>query len=251
VIKGTFLIYFVVAALMLILIGGLISGISLNDKNDAPPITDIVPDEAVTEEVPPKKDVTPSVVIPPGEPVGPAFRESVIVYFEEMPGSLEDFASQYGVKLIFAHEEIKMAAFETNPTSRSAQTSQITLDFINKASKDFRVEKAYKDGILFIRSDKTYTQEPEITYLDDLEKQGVERGNILNKIRVGFWRFPPSLKDFADRHGGKLVNFDDANEALLYASFETSNITGFLENVSVDPYVRSASPDASYYSLAS
>src|SRR5665648_1283676 len=98
---------------MLVLVGGWISGVSLNNKNDTPPTTDIVSGEAVTEEVPPKKDITPSVVIPPKEPVGPAFRESVIVYFEEMPGSLEDFASQYGVKLTFAKEDIQMAAFET------------------------------------------------------------------------------------------------------------------------------------------
>ena len=134
--KGIFLIYFVVATLMLVLVGGWISGVSLNDKNDTPPNIDIAPEEAIVEEVPPKKDITPSVVIPPKEPVGPTFRESVIVYFEEMPASLDEFTSQYGVKLIFLNAEIKMAAFETNPTGRPAQTSQVTLDFINEASKD-------------------------------------------------------------------------------------------------------------------
>ena len=43
-IKGIFLIYFVVAALMLVLVGGWIFGVSLNDKNNTPPNIDIVPD---------------------------------------------------------------------------------------------------------------------------------------------------------------------------------------------------------------
>ena len=230
--KGFFLIFFVVAALMLVLVGGLISGVSLNDKNDTPPNIDIAPDEAVTEEVPPKKDITPSVVIPPKEPVGPAFRESVIVYFEEMPASLEDFASQYDVKLIFAHEEIKMAAFETNPTSRSAQTSQITLDFINEASKDSLVEKAYKDGFLFIRPG-VYTPEPKITYQ--------EGGDYVpNEIIVGFWRMPPSLEDFAARYGATI---DGVNNGLLSVTFRTSNVSEFVKKISTDPYIRYVEPN--------
>lgn len=184
-----------------------------------------------------------------GELPMPVFREDVIVYFKEMP-DMGAFASKYRGKIVFIKPDIKMAAFETNPTGRTEEVSQETLDFINEVSKDPRVEKAYHDGFMFTRPDKIYSPEPKITYPEDLEKQGVKREYILNKVLVGFWRFPPSLEEFASKHNGKLVGFDDANEALMYASFETNDVSGFIRSVSTDPYVSSASPDANYYSLA-
>jgi len=60
----------------------------------------------------------------------PVFRDVVIVYFNEMPTSLEKFASTYGVTQIFVKEDIKMAAFETEPIGRPGETSQRTLEFI-------------------------------------------------------------------------------------------------------------------------
>ncbi len=346
-----------IAALMLI--SGIMAGLAANDANDksnVPPKTETT---NVTEQVPPKppEQETTTVKHPTRHPQIPTFREAVIIYFKETPSSLEEFASSYNVKLIFAKPDIKMAAFETNPTGKPGKTSQKTLDFINKVSKNPNVEKAYRDGFMFTRPDKIYTTEPkitypedlekqgaryvpnevivgfwrlppsleefaskygvslkrantgllsatfkvndasefikkasidpyisyiepngvvygghipndpkwnteqvspasleefasEMTYPEDLEKQGVKREYILNKVLVGFWRLPPSLDEFASKHGGKLVGFDDANRALLYASFETSNVSEFIRNVSTDPYVRDASPDASYYSLA-
>lgn len=165
----------------------------------------------------------------------PVFREDVIVYFKEMPASLEEFASKYGGKLIFAKQDIKMAAFETVPIGRPAQTSQSTLDFINEVSKDSRVEKAYRDEFEFIRPDEKYSPEPKIMYPEDMKDEYVP-----NKVIVGFWRRPPSLDDFASKHGGKLIYYE---EVLMFAGFDVSNISEFISKVSTDPYVRYAHPD--------
>ncbi|KCZ70881.1 hypothetical protein ANME2D_02907 [Candidatus Methanoperedens nitroreducens] len=168
----------------------------------------------------------------------PVFREAVVVYFREMPASLDEFASRYGGKLIFTKHDIKMAAFETNPISIPAQTSQQTLDFINRISTDSSVEKAYRDEFEFIRSDKEYSPEPRVMYPEDMRDEYVP-----DQVIVGFWRFPPSLDEFASKHEGKLKNFDDANNVLKSALFETNNITEFIKKVSTDPYVRYAEPN--------
>ncbi len=165
----------------------------------------------------------------------PFFREDVIIYFKEMPESLDEFASRYDVKLIFAKQDIKLAAFETVPIGRPAQTSKRTLDFINEVSKDSRVEKAYKDEFEFIRPDEKYSPEPELMYPEDMKDEYVP-----NKVIVGFWRRPPSLEDFASNHGGKLTYYE---EVLMFAGFEVSNISEFISKVSTDPYVRYAHPD--------
>lgn len=165
----------------------------------------------------------------------PFFREDVIVYFKEMPASLEEFASKYGGKLIFAKQDIKMAAFETVPIGRPAQTSQRTLDFIKEVSNDSRVERAYRDEFEFIRPDEKYSPEPKIMYPEDMKDEYVP-----NKVIVGFWRRPPSLDDFASKHGGKLIYYE---EVLMFAGFEVSNISEYISKVSTDPYVSSAHPD--------
>lgn len=168
----------------------------------------------------------------------PVFREDVIIYFKEMPASLEEFASKYGARLIFAKQDIKMAAFETVPIGRPAQTSQKTLDFISEVSNDSRVEKAYRDEFEFIRSDEEYSPEPKLMYPDNMKDEYVP-----DQVIVGFWRFPPSLEEFASKNGGKLKNLDDADNVLKSALFETSNITEFIKKVSTDPYVRYAEPN--------
>ena len=170
----------------------------------------------------------------------PVFRDAVIVYFNEMPASLEEFASDYSVKLIFVKEEIKMAAFETEPISMPMETSQRTLDFIEEVSKDLCVEKAYEDGFMFVDTKKLYTPEPKIIYPEDFDREGAEY--IPNEVIVGFWRLPPSLEEFASRYGAKLKNFDKANEFLLFAVFETDDATGFIKKISTDPYVDSCGP---------
>lgn len=168
----------------------------------------------------------------------PVFREDVIVYFKEMPASLEEFASRYGVKLIFVKQDIKLAAFETNPVGRPGEVSKATLDFINEVSKNPLVEEAFHDGFMFTRPDREYSSEPKLTYPEDMRDEYVP-----NEVIVGFWRFPPSLEEFASKHGGKLKNFDDADNVLKSALFETNNITEFIKKVSTDPYVRYAEPN--------
>jgi serine protease len=206
---------------------------------------EIVIDEPPGPESEPKKpeeldDIEPEVREP--DPYfNPVFRDAVIVYFNEMPTSLGEFASEYGVTVIFVKEEIKMAAFETEPSSMPMETSQRTLDFVEEVSKDPCVEKAYEDGSMFVDPKKRYEPEPEIVYPEDFVKQGVEY--VPNKVIVGFWRLPPSLEEFASKYDAKHKNFGEAYEVLLFAVFETDDVTEFIKRVSTDPYVRYAHPD--------
>jgi hypothetical protein len=172
-----------------------------------------------------------------GELPMPVFREDVIVYFKEMP-DIGTFASKYQGRVIFIKPDIKMAVFETNPTGRTGQVSQRTLDFINETSKDSSVEKAYKDGFMFTRPDKMYLSQAEIIYPEDNDKEGIKYAP--NKVIVGFWRQPSSLEELASENGGNLTSVDDV---LQFAAFKTDNLTGFIRNISTNPYVRYAHPD--------
>ena len=159
-------------------------------------------------------------------------RDVVIVNFKEMPPSLEEFASQYGGKLIFVKEEIKFAAFVTSErTPMPRPTSQRTLDFIEKVSKDPCVEKAYEDWNIFTSYPTArYTPKVTIIYPED--------GLVYIKVLVRFLRLPPSLEEFATRYGATLVEDD----SLQYAIFETDDVTGFIRKISTDPYVILAMP---------
>jgi serine protease len=175
---------------------------------------------------------------------GDAIREAVIVYFWEVPASLEEFALEHGVKLIFAKEDIKMAVFETNPlTMIGAEISQRTLDFISEVSKDPRVEEAYRDGWRFVQTIREYSPEPEVRYPEgEVWEDPPYKVTPGFKVSVGFWRLPPSVEDFASKYGGKLIRFD---EVLQSAYFEASNIAEvveFIKKVSEDPYVRYVEP---------
>lgn len=167
----------------------------------------------------------------------PKFREDVIINFREMP-ELGGFASKYRGRVIFIKPDMKMAVFETNPVGRSGETSQRTLDFINGVSKDPLVEKAYKDGFMFTRPDKMYPSQAEIIYPEDYDKEEIKYAP--NKVIVGFWRLPTSLEEFAFKYGVAIKSVD---ETLLFAAFETDNASGFIKNVSTNPYVRYAHPD--------
>ncbi len=171
-----------------------------------------------------------------GELPMPVFGEVVIIYFMEMPVSIEGFASKYGGKPVFVKQEIKMAAFETKPEKRPGVTSQQTLDFVARVSKDPLVEKSFEDGFMFLDTKKNYSQKPLIQGPEYYNKLGLEY--VPNKVRVGLWRFPPSLEEFASRYGGRLMNLSDADKVLMSASFETSNISEFIDKISTDPYVR-------------
>ena len=206
---------------------------------------EIVIDEPHCQEPEPKKpeelDEIEPEVREPDPRFNPVFRDAVIVYFNEIPASLDEFASEYSVKLIFVKEDIKMAAFETEPSSMPMETSQRTLDFIEEVSKDPCVEKAYEDGSMFVDTKELYKPEPEIIYPEDYDKKGWKY--VPNNAMVGFWRFPQSLEEFAFRYDAKLKNFGEANEVLLFATFETDDITEFIKRVSTDPYVRHAAPN--------
>ncbi|MFZ3058945.1 MAG: hypothetical protein WA102_04315 [Candidatus Methanoperedens sp.] len=174
-------------------------------------------------------------------------REDVIVYFKEMPPSINGFASKYGVTPIFVKPDIKMAAFETLPKGYPGRVSQRTLDIVSELSKDPLIEKAFRDeyrfiarkaGYLVINAETGYySTEPLIQGPDYYEKLGVEY--IPNIVWVGFWRAPPSLEEFASKYGGKLMELSDADNFFMTAKFETSNISEFINNISTDPYVRS------------
>jgi len=206
---------------------------------------EVMIDKLPGQESEPKKPEEPDESKPevrePDPYFNPVFRDAVIVYFNEMPASLDEFASEYGVKLIFVKEEIKMAAFETEPSSMPMETSQRTLDFVEEVSKDPCVEKAYEDGYMFVDTKKLYKPEPVIEYPEDYDKKGYEY--ISNEAQVGFWRLPPSVEEFASMYGAKLKDFGEADEFLLSALFETDDITEFIKRVSTDLYVRHAEPN--------
>ena len=228
----------------LLLISGVMVGLAANDKSNVPPNIEEKPE--VTEQVPPKSPDEPSVVtnVVVTQDRGfqmPIFRETVIVYFKEMPVPLEAFASRYGGKLIFAKPDIKLAAFETRAVGEPGKTGQKTLDFIDEVSKNSLVETAYRDGFIFTSPDKVYTIGPKITYPEDLIKQGGEY--VPNEIIVGFWRMPPSLEEFATKYG---VALKRVNEGLLSATFDVDDVSEFIKIISTDPYVRYVEPNSVY-----
>ncbi|GEM_PF-3766377 len=233
-----------IAALLLFSVA--MAGFSMSEKDDKPP--KIIPDTSVPEPVPPKSPdeppvVTNVVVTPDKEGIPmPVFREAVIVYFKEMPASIEEFTSKYGGKLIFNKPDIKMAAFETKTIGETGKISQITLDFITEVSKNPLVEKAFHDEFMFIRPDKVYLPETKITYPGEFDKKGWPY--ISTEVKVGFWRQPSSLNEFATNYGVKLKSLD---EVLLFAVFETDNATEFFKKISANPYVRHAEPNGIVY----
>ncbi len=229
-----------IGILVLLLVAGATALFSMQDKNKKPSKIEVAPNESVIEPASPKplEKELPAVSTQDRDIQMPVFREAVIVYFKKTPVSLEDFASKYGGKLIFTKQDIKMAVFETNTIGRSGETSQRTLDFINEVSKDPLVEKAYKDGFMFTRADKVYLPQAEIIYPENYDQEGIKY--VPNKVIVGFWRLPSSLVDFASKYNATLKSADDV---LLFAAFETDNVSGFIKNVSTNPYIRYAHPD--------
>ncbi|CAG0999421.1 serine protease [Methanosarcinales archaeon] len=254
---------FIFGIAALLLFGGIMGGLAANDKSDVPPKVETTPN-ANEEQLPPKIperyapmriDIAPNaqeqvpsktsgqeasvvsnVANTPdrGLPI-PVIREAVIVYFKEMP-SLEAFASKYDAKLIFAKQDIKLAAFETRPVGEPGKTSQRTLDFIDEVSKDPGVERVFKDEFMFLKPDKAYSLEPKVVFPADMEDK-----YVANEVTAVFWRLPPSLEDFALKYG---VKIKDVEDVLMFAVFETDDITGFLKKVSADPYISSAHPRA-------
>ncbi len=75
------------------------------------------------------------------------YKEVVIVYFKEMPKSIDEFAAAYDVTPIFVKEDIKMAAFETNPVKIGGVVSEKTTQAIEKISKDLIAESVKRDTV--------------------------------------------------------------------------------------------------------
>lgn len=171
----------------------------------------------------------------------PDFRESIIVYFKEMPGSMDKFASSYGVTPLFVKDDIRMAAFESSPQKEPGITSKSTKDSIEKISKDPIVESVKEDTSMFINKKSQIKAEANIVTPKDCDRNGTIYSQ--NKVVVGFWRFPASLDKFAEKYGGKLIDLTDGDLSLQKAVFETSNSTDFINKISNDPYIKYAYPD--------
>ncbi len=221
---------------VLLILGGVAVAMANFDK--VPEKPDVIINEPPSKNPPEPKKPEIDEIKPkeykPDPKFTPKFREVVIVYFKEVPPSLEKFAEKYGGKLIFAKEDIKMAAFETNPIKEPGKTSKVTLDFIERVSKDPIVEKAFEDEFMFTDAKKVYRPEPKVVYPEDMKDDYVP-----NEVIVDFWRMPPSLEEFAKKYNAKVINI---NEYLMSATFKTSNMVEFLRSVSKDPFVSSAYP---------
>jgi hypothetical protein len=122
------------------------------------------------------------------------YKEVVIVYFKEMPKSIDEFAAAYDVTPIFVKEDIKMAAFETNPVKIGGVVSEKTTQAIEKISKDLIAESVKRDTYMFVDPNAEIEKTTSVRYPDYTQKD-VEP--IPNQVIVGFWRLPPSLEDSA------------------------------------------------------
>ncbi len=166
-------------------------------------------------------------------------REAVIVYFKITPTSVNEFASSYGVKPIFAKENISMVAFETSPNKKPGVTSQKTLEFIEQVSKDPNVVSVKEDTYMFINKNDTISVSAKVTYPEDLDRSGIEYA--AGEVIVGFWRIPP-FSAFCAKRGVTLDNVTETNNDLQYAIFKIDKMNNFINSASRDPYVRYVKP---------
>lgn len=174
----------------------------------------------------------------PQQPYYPSdvqYREAVIVYFKEMPASIEEFSSSYDVKLIFVKENILMAAFETSSVKLPGVTSQKTRDFIASVSRDPRVESAKEDTYQFINKNNTIRSTPIVVDISALSRNGT--AYVPDQVIVGFWKLPSSIESFGEKYGGKPVNLSENNLQSQSILFETQDVSNFINGVSNDPYV--------------
>jgi len=238
--EGVRRLLFCLGMVALLILGGVAVAMANFDKISEKP--DIIVNEPPAKNPPePKKpgiDEIKPKEYKPDPRFTPRSREVVIVYFREMPPSLDKFTAKYGGKLIFAKEDIKMAAFETNPIKMPGKTSRVTLDFIEKVSKDSIVEKAFEDRFMFVKVGEEYRPEPKVVYPEEYDKKGIKY--IPNEVIVGFWRMPPSLEEFAKKYNAKIKR---VSNVLMFATFEVNNISEFIRKVSADPYVMDVTPN--------
>lgn len=184
---------------------------------------------------PKKPDDDGTIVNIPDKEFMPEYRESVIVYFKQMPQSIKGFARKYGMATIFVKQDIKMVGFETMPEGKSGETSQRTLDIVSALSNDPLVEKAFRDEYRFINSKKNYSTGPIIQGPEYFENLGISYNHSI--VRITFFRTPSSLEGFASRYGVKLMELTEGDKFFMSAGFETNNISDFINKISTDPYV--------------
>jgi serine protease len=163
----------------------------------------------------------------------PVYREVVIVYFKEMPVSMDEFATAYDITPIFVKGDIRMAAFETDPVMIGGVVSEKTTRAIEKISKDPLVEAVKRDTYLFVDPKTEIKTMSSVKYPKDYE------GNdyVPNQVTVGFWRLPPSIEEFGEKYGGKPINVTEAYLRLQTVIYETDDMDGFIDRASKDPYV--------------
>jgi serine protease len=166
----------------------------------------------------------------------PSHREAVIVYFKEMPASMDGFASLYCVTTIFVKDDIRMAAFETEPQFIHGVTGEKTQKVIAKMSNDSRIEQVKKDMYMFVDKKQEINATPEVRYPEYYIQKGIDY--VPNQVIIGFWRLPSSLEEFGAHYGGRPINVTEGDLELQSVLFETEDIRGFIDRVSKDPYVK-------------
>ncbi len=198
----------------------------------------------------PKTNDLPVLIIANNTLDFPVYREVVIVYFKEMPKSIDEFAAAYNVTPIFVKEDIKMAAFESNPRKVPGITSEKTESVIENISKDSLVEQVKRDTYMFTDKEREITTTPSVEYPEEYIQKGVEY--VPNLVSVSFWRLPPtmSLEEFGAKYGGKLDNPTTSDLEFQSVWYETEDVKGFIDRASENPYVSNIQPAPYFHSSA-
>ena len=163
------------------------------------------------------------------------YREDVIVYFKEMPVSMDEFSSFYGVRPLFVKDDIMMAAFETSSVKNPGVTSQKTCIFIENMLKDPRVESVKEDTYMFINKNDVIKTTPTMVDIKALSRNGTTY--VSDQVIVGFWKLPPSLDDFGAKYGGTPVSVSESDLESQSILFEAKDVNGFINGALTDPYV--------------
>jgi serine protease len=182
---------------------------------------------------PPVNESRHDQIMNPVSPGLPVYRGTVIVYFKEMPDSIDEFATTYGVTTIFVKADIKMAAFETDPVAIGGVVNEKTTQAIEKISKDSRVEQVERDTYMFVDRANEINTTPIVRYPEDYGGSDL----VPDQVAVGFWRLPPSIEEFGAKYGGKPISLSETDMRLQAFVFETKDVKGFIDRASKDPYV--------------
>lgn len=216
-------------------VGAVIENDTINQTNDIVNASETMISN--TSNTMPKKTIDDGPIVNiPDKQFMPEHRESVIVYFKQMPPSIKGFANKYRITPIFVKQDINMVGFETMPEKEIGRTSQRTQDIVSTLSNDPLVEKAFIDEYRFTNAKKNYSATASIQGPEFYESMGLAWRP--HKVVVQFWRFPPSLEEFASKNGATVEELGEANKFFTYAVFNASNVSHFINKISIDPYVK-------------